>query len=178
MKFNFKHLKEPSDIILFYQGRFDTKSTKSVLHLAERNIDSMLEDPAIKRKVSNVLVECLQNVIKHGERIEDPDPSKRNTPVLMIGREDQHYIIASGNAMFTKNIDSLKTRIDNINNLDKEGLKDLYKQIMRNNDVSEKGGAGLGLVDMARKSGGQLDYHFDTIDQQFTFFTLVNFIPR
>lgn len=178
MKFNFKHLKEPSDIILFYQGRFDTKSTKSVLHLAERNINSMLEDPAIKRKVFNVLVECLQNVIKHGERIEDPDPSKLNTPVLMIGREDQHYIIASGNAMFTKNIESLKSRIDKINNLDKEGLKDLYKQIMRNNDVSEKGGAGLGLVDMARKSGGQLDYHFDTIDQQFTFFTLVNFIPR
>lgn len=178
MKFNLNHLKEPSDAILIYEGKFDVQATKSVLHLAERNIDSIQEDPAIKRKVFNILVECLQNVVKHGEKLEDPDPEDGNTPTLMIGREDQHYIIASGNAMLTKNVDSLKTKIDKINDLDKEGLKNLYKQIMRNNDVSEKGGAGLGLVDMARKSGEQLTYHFDTIDEKLSFFSLITFIPR
>ena len=178
MNFNLNHLKEPSDVILIYEGKFDVDTTKSVLHLAERNIDSIKEDPAIKRKVFNILVECLQNVVKHGENLDEPDQDTGNTPTLMIGREDQHYIIASGNAMLTKNVDALKSKIDKINELDKEGLKSLYKQIMRNNDVSEKGGAGLGLVDMARKSGGQLSYHFDTIDNQLTFFSLMTFIPR
>jgi hypothetical protein len=54
----------------------------------------------------------------------------------------------------------------------------MYKQIMRNDDVSEKGGAGLGLVDMARKSGDQLSYQFDTIDKKLSFFSFKTVIPR
>ncbi len=180
MKFNLNHLKEPSDVILIYEGKFDGQTTKSVLHLAERNIDSIAEDPSIKRKVFNILVECLQNVVKHGEKLEDTDTdtNAHTTPTLMIGREAQHYIIASGNAMLTENVETLKSKIDKINRLDKEGLKTLYKQIMRNNDVSEKGGAGLGLVDMARKSGNQLSYHFESINGQLSFFSLKTMIPR
>ena len=96
----------------------------------------------------------------------------------MIGREQQYYSIASGNAILTENVDALKSRIDHINSLDKEGLKDMYKQIMRNDDVSEKGGAGLGLLDMARKSGDQLSYQFDTIDMKLSFFSFKTVIPR
>ena len=178
MKFNLNHLTEPSDVILIYEGKFDVQTTKSVLHLAERNIDSIQEDPSIKRKVFNILVECLQNVIKHGEHLENPDPNLGNVPTLMIGREQEYYTIASGNAVLSKNVAALKTRIDQINKLDKEGLKSMYKQIMRNNDISEKGGAGLGLVDMARKSGKQLSYHFDEIDDKFSFFSIKTIIPR
>ncbi len=48
--------------------------------------------------------------------------------------------------------------MEQINNLDKDGLKDLYKEIIKNTTISEKGGAGLGFVDMARKSGQPLEY--------------------
>ena len=178
MKFNLKHLAEPSDVILIYEGKFDMQATKSVLHLAERNIDSISEDPSIKRKVFNILVECLQNVIKHGEHLENPDPDHGTVPRLVIGREPKYYTIASGNAMLTEHVAALKSRIDHINSLDKEGLKSMYKQIMRNNNVSEKGGAGLGLVDMARKSGDQLSYQFDTIDKKFSFFSFKTVIAR
>ncbi|GJM29362.1 MAG: hypothetical protein DHS20C17_19970 [Cyclobacteriaceae bacterium] len=178
MKFNFKHLDDPSDILLVYEGKFDTESTKAVLHLAERNIDSLKEDPTIKRKVFNVLVECLQNVVKHGEKLDDPNPKHGTVPVLMIGRESQHYIISSGNAMRSDNVKDLKSRIEKINTLDKEGLKKLYKKIMRSNDVSDKGGAGLGLVDMARKSGEKLSYHFSPLKGKLSFFSLKTIIPR
>jgi len=178
MKFNFNHLTDPSDILLVYEGKFDADSTKAVLHLAERNIDSIREDPTIKRKVFNVLVECLQNVVKHGEGLENPDPELGTVPVLLIGREDRNYVIASGNAIRSENVLELETRINKINHLDRDGLKGLYKQIMRSNDVSEKGGAGLGLVDMARKSGGKLSYHFNPLNDQLSYFSLKTIIPR
>jgi hypothetical protein len=177
MKFNLNHIVDPSDILLIYEGKFSTQTTKSVLLLAERNIDSITEDPGIKRKVFNILVECLQNVVKHGEELENTDLAG-TVPVLMIGREDDQYIIASGNAMFTKNVKDLKSRIDEINILDKDGQKQLYKQIMRNNAMSEKGGAGLGLVDMARKSGEKLSYDFSNINHELSFFSLKTVIPR
>ena len=176
MKFNLKHLTNPADVLLVYEGKFTPQTTKSVLHLAERNIDSINDDAVIKRKVFNVLVECLQNVVKHGEMIENP--SADQVPSLMIGREEDHYAIVSGNAIPTESVRKLKSRIDKINTLDKEGLKDLYKKIMRDNTVSEKGGAGLGLIDMARKSGGQLSYDFSVIDNEFSYFSLKTTIPR
>ena len=178
MKYNLNHLKDPSDVLLMYEGKFDRKSTKSVLHIAERNIDTVTDEPSVKRKVFNVLVECLQNVVKHGEKLEESDPSGITIPMLMIGREPENYVIASGNAIKNNSVSPLKSRIEEINNLDKNGLKELYKDIMRSNDVSEKGGAGLGLVDMARKSGERFSYHFDKIDEDFSFFSFKIVIPR
>lgn len=177
MKFSLNHIVEPSDILLIYEGKFNPQTTKSVLLLAERNINSITEDAGIKRKVFNILVECLQNVVKHGEELENTDLAG-TVPVLMIGREDNQYIIASGNAMFTENVVDLRSKIDVINNLDKHGLKRMYKQIMRNNSMSEKGGAGLGLVDMARKSGEKLSYNFSIINDQLSFFSFKTAIPR
>ena len=176
MEFNLDHITDPADVLLIYKGKFTPQTTKSVLHLAERNIDSLPEDPTIKRKVFNVLVECLQNVVKHGENLENP--ASDQVPILMIGREPEQYLILSGNTMLVNCVEELKSKIDKINNLDKNGLKKLYKKIMRNNAVSEKGGAGLGLVDMARKSGEQLDYRFSDIDRDLCYFSLKTTIPR
>lgn len=176
MKFNLGHITNPSDILLVYVGKFTPKTTKSVLHLAERNIDSIPEDSSVKRKVFNVLVECLQNVVKHGEKLENPETGE--VPALMIGREASQYIIASGNAMHTEQVHELKSKIDKINSLDKKGLKEYYKQIMRNHVVSDKGGAGLGLIDMVRKSGKKLSYDFSSIDNDLSYFSLKTTIPR
>ena len=176
MRYDLNHLSNPADVLLVYEGKFTPETTKSVLQLAERNIDSIKDDAVIKRKVFNVLVECLQNVVKHGEMIENPTTDQ--VPALMIGREQDHYTIISGNAIAAKNVDNLKSRIDKINKLDKDGLKDMYKVIMRDNTVSEKGGAGLGLIDMARKSGGQLDYGFSDIDKTYSYFSLKTTISR
>ena len=52
-------------LILVYDGDFTQETTKSILSMAERNLDSSGEDSGIKRKVFNVMVEALQNIVKH-----------------------------------------------------------------------------------------------------------------
>ena len=176
-KFDLHQTMDPSNIILVYEGKFDQQVTKSVLLLAERNIDSLQEDPTVKRKVFNVIVECLQNIVKHGENLSN-FKLQNGLPIFMIGRENEKYIIASGNALNNDQIKELKSKIEKINTLDRDGLKQLYKEIMRNNDISEKGGAGLGLVDMARKSGEKLNYDFRKINKDLGYFSLQITIPQ
>lgn len=176
-KFDLHRLMDPSNIVLVYEGKFDPQVTKSVLLMAERNIDSMQEDPTVKRKVFNVIVECLQNIAKHGEHLED-FTLKEVLPIFMIGKEKHRYVIASGNTLLNKHIKDLRGKLDRINSLDKQGLKQLYKEIMRNNDISEKGGAGLGLVDMARKSGEKLEYDFRKLTKELSYFSLQIIIPH
>ena len=68
--------------------------------------------------------------------------------------------------------------IDNINSLDKDGLKELHKFKMRETAISEKGGAGLGFIDIARKTGNPLEYHFEPIDADNSFFLLKSRVSR
>jgi len=45
-------------------------------------------------------------------------------------------------------------------------------QILTNKKLSSRGGAGLGFVEMVRKSGEKLDYYFDKLDDKRSFFYL------
>ncbi len=167
-------LKE--NLILAYNGEFTQEITKSVLAMAERNMDSLGEESSIKRKVFNVMVECLQNIVKHAEDIEDQ--SKR-TAIFMMGKHQTEYVIVSGNQVREDVKASLSDKLAQINGLDKEGLKQLYKDIIKSSDsLSEKGGAGLGFVDMARKSGNPLEYDFTHVEGDVYFFSLKTTISR
>ena len=161
------------NLILVYEGEFTQEITKSVLAMAERNMDSSGEESSIKRKVFNVMVECLQNIVKHADDVE-----KNSSAVFMVGKQENEYIIISGNPITNDNIPALKEKIDKINSLDKDGLKSLYKDIIRNTEISDKGGAGLGFVDMARKSGNKLEYDFIPTDDAVSFFCLKSSIER
>lgn len=160
-------------LILVYEGEFNQEITKSVLAMAERNMDSTGEESAVKRKVFNVMVECLQNIVKHADEV-----ANNQSAVFMVGRSNDKYIVISGNPIMNGNIDQLKSKIDEINLLDKDGLKELYKSIIKNTEISDKGGAGLGFVDMARKSGNKLDYNFVDIGDDTSFFCLKSSIER
>ena len=42
-----------------------------------------------------------------------------------------------------------------------------------NGKLSKKGGGGLGLIDIAKKSRNKLGYSFKEIDEDYSFFTLI-----
>jgi hypothetical protein len=66
----------------------------------------------------------------------------------------------------------LQSRIEDINSLSPEGLKERYKQVLNNGNISNKGGAGLGIIDIARKSGSKLEYKFNHHNDSLSFFSL------
>lgn len=167
------------NLILVYEGEFTQEITKSVLAMAERNMDAIGEDSAIKRKVFNVMVECLQNIVKHSDEINDNSYADRNNAIFMIGKQEDKYIITSGNPVSLDKIVILQNKLEYINSLDKEGLKEHYKEVIKTNKgLSAKGGAGLGFIDMARKSGQKLQFDFEPINENISFFSLKTVIRR
>jgi len=157
-------------LILAYQGEFTQETTKSLLTTAERSLEASEEDQAIKRKVFNVMVESLQNIVKHNEEFAEPD--RAHTAIFLVGREANGYTIMSGNPVHKKHVPGLEGTLDRINGLEKKALKDLYKKIIQQTTLSDKGGAGLGFVDMARKSGERLWFDFPEMSEVYCFFCL------
>ena len=57
-------------------------------------------------------------------------------------------------------------------------VKKLYMKQMREGRLSSKGGAGLGFIDIRRKTGELLEYHFLPLTDKVSFFLLTAEIPR
>lgn len=165
------------NLILVYEGEFTQEITKSVLAMAERNMESHGEASSIKRKVFNVMVECLQNICKYAQNLED-ERNMVNNAIFMIGKHDSEYFISSGNAIPNEMVENIAGRLEKINALDKQGLKEYHKFVLKNGELNEKGGAGLGFIDMARKSGKSLKFNFEPMNDALTFFSLTTTIPR
>jgi hypothetical protein len=108
--------------------------------------------------------------VKHNDDVAEG--IDRHQAIFLVGREPDRYTIMSGNPLHKGKTGALKATLDRVNTLDKEGLKDLYRDIIQDTTISEKGGAGLGFVDMARKSGEKLDYGFADMSKDFSFFWL------
>ena len=158
------------NLILVYQGDFTQETTKSILTMAERSLEASEEDPAIKRKVFNVMVELLQNIVKHNDALSEN--ARRAAAIFLVGQDEERYTIMSGNPVSKRRVSDLKGTLERINGLDKDGLKDLYKRIIQDTTLSDKGGAGLGFVDMARKSGEDLWFDFPEMSEAYCFFCL------
>lgn len=171
--YDFYDRMERNNIMLSFKGDITSELLTSILQIMESKLDNLHEAPKIKRKVYNVLVECLQNLYHHMDEVPSLDGNEKNrSAIFMIGKLDNDYRIITGNYMFSNNVPPLKSRLDNINEMSKDELKAFYKQVLNNGEMSDKGGGGLGMIDIARKSGQKLDYNFMPVDDRTSFFTL------
>ena len=171
---DFYNLMDQDDIILSYKGDVSSDLVSSVLQIIESKMDKLEEPSKIRKKVYNVLVETLQNLYHH--IAENPGLSSKeevSSVIFLIGKSEDYYIVSTGNFMENEKVNQLRERINKINDLDTLGLKEYYKKVLNNGIVSDKGGGGLGMIDIARKSGHKLAYNFNKIDDQHTFFSLL-----
>jgi hypothetical protein len=51
-------------------------------------------------------------------------------------------------------------------------LNDFYKNWLTNSELSDKNQGCLGLIDIARKTGNVLEYDFEDIDDEYSYFSL------
>lgn len=162
------------DVLIAYKGNVTSELISNVLEVVEARMDDYSETSKIRKKVYNVLVESLQNLYHHID-ILPPEIRKdfdEKFGILVVSRDKSQYKISTGNFIESEKVPQLKGKIEKINSMNAEELKDMYKFILNHQRLSEKGGGGLGLVDIARKTGNRLDYNFHDYDQDYSFFNL------
>lgn len=154
---------------LVYLGEFSHEITKMFTRMAESDMDKQNEEKSIQRKVYHVMVETLQNMNKHSDEIKDDNIG---AGLFVIGKKDDIYYVITSNKVTEESKHNLKSAIDQVNAATKEELKDMYKKQIREGKLSNKGGAGLGLIDIARKTNEKLNYQFLQLDENYFLFIL------
>ena len=166
----FDNTKVNGELILVYKDEINTENLDRILAITEFKINNLTEERSIKKKMFNVLVEAAQNILKHGEgksRITELYKS-----MLVIGREGKGFFIISGNVVNREKAENLRHRLGIINDLNNDGLKQLYNKSIQENPFSDKGGAGLGLIDIARKTGHKIEYTLRDLDKDYLYLSM------
>jgi hypothetical protein len=166
------------EITLVYEGEITHQITKAFTSLTESNMAKEDESGTVQKKVFHVMVECLQNISKHAEDFGKEDYLFSGRGIFLVSKGDNEYSVTTGNAVDNDKIDELSNMLESINVMDKDQLKELYKKQMKEGRLSDKGGAGLGFIDIRRKTGKELEYHFLPINDDTSFFLLTSTISR
>ncbi len=163
-------------ISLVYVGRFNHNIIKMFSAMAEADMEKKAVDNVTKRRVYHAMIEILQNMSRHSDEISEL--ANVGKGLFMIGKKKEQYFIISSNKVKNKNVDKLQDSIELINKSSFEELNQMYSTQLSGGKISPKGGAGLGLLDIARKTSKALQYNFIPINTFYSYFVLKVVIDR
>lgn len=160
------------DICFAYSGSFSDSITVKLIDLARFNIESRGENTGLKNKVSFLMGECYQNIVRHGISPTDTLNLQEKSNIFFLRIIEGNYYITSANPIENEWIARIKTKLDRVNSLSPDELKELQRQVMMSGELSEKGGAGIGIILMARKTGQKIEYFFEKVNEKISIFYL------
>jgi hypothetical protein len=167
---------ERQRVMLSFKGSLSADLVTALLGLVERKLEVMEPDGRTRKRVFNVVLECLQNLYHHNIRQPaagtDVQQVVEAHGVVMIAHVDNGYSVLTGNFMAGSDVDQLKSHLDRINALPPEQLREFYRETLADGKYGPNGGGGLGMIEIARKSGGKLEYGFVPYDKDNAFFSL------
>ena len=129
-------------------------------------------------KIFSIFIELTQNVKNYVNSLDsEAEREKISTSgVVIIGESNGKYFISSGNLVKNGDVEPLKNRIDEILNSSDEEIKKLYKKRLRQDMKRDAKGAGLGLIDISRKTERDFECEFIERGNEYNFFTITVYV--
>ena len=160
---------EKENIIITFKGDFNQDLVNAILLIAEHEPDVKDSSTLVRTRVFSIMVECMQNIRKYAAM--NTGGSDQKPGIILVSMKDGNYSIRTGNLVENNNVPALKERLEKIQSLNKEGLKVLHKAVLSETSLSEKSGAGLGLISIARKSDS-MSHQFRQLNNSVSFYSL------
>lgn len=162
------------DVFFAYQGEISSDRINMILEETEQKLADASTDLKVKKKIYNIMVECLQNLFHHSEVISRDltEAAGDKYGMVIVKKHAENFTITVGNFVAADKVKFLTEKIEKINSLSTDELKEMYKFILNYQKLSSKGGGGLGLIDIARKSEEKIDYRFYPYNELYYFYKL------
>ena len=167
-------------IIFCYCGYMTESVLTGIGNTIRRKLELEKAEPARAKGIFAVFVEQVQNVIRYSTEREqgeiDDEPAELRYGVLTVGQRDGKYFVACGNMVDAADVARLSEALERIQELDKEGLKALYKETLRGEVPEGSKGAGVGFIEIARKASHGFEFDFCDIDDHRAYFCLTAYL--
>ena len=159
-------------IMLCFNGPFSRSLIEEIGNALRNYLEREKAQPSAATDVFAAYIEMTQN-IRHYSDVHAYGDADADATVVIARDPDGRHIVSAGNVVETADGEALMQRIAQLNALDKAGRKTLYKEQLRApREASSKSGAGLGFIDIARKSTAPMQAALRTLREGRAFFSL------
>lgn len=157
-------------LLFAMNGSISGNLQNAILEVAEHGLCNLHCSTRLRKRAFHILVECLQNVMLHGEKLSE---QKYSQGQVMITALSDGILIRTGNEVSEAQSSAIRKKLQRLEGCAQDTLRSTYKKQLVEGKLSEEGGAGLGFVDIARKSGNDINYRFYPLGQNRYFFSLI-----
>lgn len=159
-----------------YSGPIAQSSIEGVGETLRRKLELEAAGNATTLAVFSIFIEQVQNVLNYSaEKLQkdEQDDRELRVGVIVIGQDQiGNYTVSCGNKVYNRDIPRIQESIEYLKSLSKDELKVLYRERRRQQSQPGSRGAGLGLIEMARRSAAPMSYAFEQIDDEVSFFSI------
>lgn len=165
------HLYDKNEILIF-KGVLTQDILVRLTKILEKKL--IAHDKCVIKRMFLIFVELAQNIYRYSSERLEMDGKDQGCGLLIIREYPEHYNIISGNLVKKEQVLGLMEHCYTLNKLDEEGLKNLRKKMLANNSLAESKGAGVGLIDIIRKSSHPIKLLSKEVDAEnsYMFFSL------
>ncbi len=142
-----------------WSGEMDAAKVHVITQEVEQALLGIGVQKQVQKRTFTILIEGLQNILIHSLQ-------NGGSPLYGLGVAYLHEkvkILLIGLAD-TAHVEKVSGLVEALNRMDASALKEHYRFTMNNGRISEKGGAGLGLITMVMKSEGGMELRRKKLD--------------
>lgn len=162
-----RFLSDPAaEVVLEHAGALPADGVPLLLRQAEERSHAEGDSIVLRKRLMHVVVEAVDNLCRHALGILG------EASFALLVRDPAGYRLATGNAVPYATGMLLAHRVEILNLMDKQDLRDHHMMLLAGDARSANGGAGLGLLTLARKSAGPLVVTTDTLGPFTSYFTI------
>ena len=144
------------ELLLAFNGAF-TQENIVLLAGNVRNEVERLCNPGMGKRAFSIFIEMAQNVLHYSQ---DRGPAGKGRGRFLLLQNPEGFQFLTVNLIDPSQMDYLKQRVAELNRMGADELRSIYMTRRRQKISNANGGAGLGLMDISRRSAGPLGIGF------------------
>lgn len=177
---NFFDASRRQGVILSFGGDISENVLFSLGEVLKLRMSQGETDASVAKRVFAIFVEQAQNVIRYSADKVPQTPAKPgglvSAGVIVVGSEAERFFVVCGNELPSGDVPSLRARLDHLSGLTGDELKAFYREKLRQPPDEGSLGGSIGLIEIARRSSAPVEYDFQDLGQERSFFCLKAYI--
>ncbi len=160
-----RNVMQKSGVIMAYNGVVSDELMVTLADILKSRLEG-LDDTKRSRTVFSVFMEGMQNLIWHGRT------GQGSNGMVCISECEREITIVCGNRIARSDSHKLKEVLEQLQGADKDTIRQLYREGMSRSGDHEGPGAGLGLLEIARRATHPISFAFTDVDAEHVDFFL------
>lgn len=154
--------------IIFFKGHLSFEQINILLEEIQRKIKTYGLETHTEKRIYSISVEVLENILHHSTV-----PYQTEYPVKFSIEKKikKNFEITVCNLVNDEQVKILTEKISTINS-NLKNIRSIFTDKLRNVELSDKNGAGLGILIIGKNSNKKIKFSFDKISDNISYFCL------